>query len=142
MINIKNKIINKNANIIFINSKSYNKFYKNQQEIKKLKYNCGNNHITHYIQYDDFVFRLSTHYKHQPKTNGISEHINEIVYDAKHAAKNIKVIVEEQIKRIQTWKKNIDNIPDDLTNQKILSSKENIRISKKIINKIKKFFLR
>lgn len=142
MINIKNKIINKNANIIFINSKSYNKFYKNQQEIKKLKYNCGNNHITHYIQYDDFVFRLSTHYKHQPKTNGISEHVNEIVYDAKHAAKNIKVIVEEQIKRIQTWKKNIDNIPDDLTNQKILSSKENIRISKKIINKIKKFFLR
>lgn len=142
MINIKNKIINKNANIIFINSKSYNKFYKNQQEIKKLKYNCGNNHITHYIQYDDFVLRISTHYKHQPKTNGISEHINEIVYDAKHAKENIKGIVEEQIKRIQTWKKNIDNIPDDLSNNKIVSSKENIGINKKIINKIKKFFLR
>lgn len=142
MINIKNKIINKNANIIFINSKSYNKFYKNQQEIKKLKYNCGNNHITHYIQYDDFIFRLSTHYKHQPKTNGISEHVNEIVYDAKHAAENIKAIVEDQIKRIQTWKKNIDTIPDNLTNNKIISSKENIRIDKKIINKIKKIFLR
>ena len=83
MINVKNNIINKNANIIFVNSKSYNKFYKKQQEIKKLKYNCGNNNITHYIQYDDFVFSLSTHYRHQPKTNGISEHINEIVYSAK-----------------------------------------------------------
>lgn len=142
MINIQNKIINKNANIIFINSKSYNKFYKNQQEIKKLKYNCGNNHITHYIQYDDFVFRISTHYKHQPKTNGISEHVNEIVYDAKHAAENIKAIVENQIKRIQTWKKNIDNIPDDLTNNKIVSQKGNVGINKKIITKIKKFFLR
>lgn len=142
MINVKNNIINKNANIIFVNSKSYNKFYKKQQEIKKLKYNCGNNNITHYIQYDDFVFRISTHYKHHTKTNGISEHINEIVYDAKHATENIKEIVEEQIKKIQKWKKNIDIIPDDLSEKNILLSKENKGIWEKIINKIKNFFLR
>lgn len=36
-INISPKITNKNAKIIFIDSKSYNKFYKNQPEIKKIK---------------------------------------------------------------------------------------------------------
>ena len=140
MLNIPAQITNKNAKIIFIDSKSYNKFYKNQPEIKKLKYNCGNNNITHYIQYDDFVLRLSTHYKHQPKTNGISEHINEIVYSTQYAKEHIGEIIEKQTNKLKIWKYNIDIIPYE-----IFINNENIILSKKktnIFNKIKKFLFK
>lgn len=145
MLNINQKITNKNAKIIFIDKKSYNKFYKNQSEIKKLKYNCGNNNITHYIQYDDFLFSLSTHYRHQPKTNGISEHINEIVYSAKYAKEHIKEIIEEQTKKIKNWKNKIDIMPCEISiynDENLILPKKKQNISNLIINKIKKFFFK
>lgn len=144
MLNISPKITNKNAKIIFIDSKSYNKFYKNQPEIKKLKYNCGNNNITHYIQYDDFVFRLSTHYKHQPKSNEISEHINEIVYSAQYAKEHIGEIIEKQTQKLKNWKHNIDIMPYEIliNNENIKLAKKKTTISTNIINKIKNFFFK
>ncbi len=140
MLSIKNKLTNKNAKIIFIDNKSYNKFYKNKSEIKKLKYNCGNNNITHYIQYDDFVFRLSTQYKHPPKINGIEEHINEIIYSAQYAKDNLGKIIENQITRIKNWKNHIDNIPTNPTYEKVSNKPQKQSIGMKILNKIKNFF--
>ncbi len=56
-------------------------------------------------------FRLSTQYKHPPKINGISEHINKIVYSVQYAKENLGKIIENQIMNIKNWKNNIDNIP-------------------------------
>lgn len=108
---LKPVLSNSNAKIIFINKQSYKNFYKFQPQIKKLKYNCGNNNMTHYIQYDDNVFRLSTRYRHAKQINGVTEHIKEIVANGKSEISYILSLIESQVQNIKEWKFKIDCFP-------------------------------
>ena len=127
--------INSNAKIKFVNKESYQNFYKLSAPIKKLKYNCGNQNMTHYIQYDEKIFRLSTKYVHPIKVNGIKEHINEIVYGRIYKL-HILEVIEDYIKIIKDWKHKIDCLPD-LHSPTIVLSKNKMTT---YIDKLKKIF--
>lgn len=131
---------NSNAKIIFINKESYKKFYKFQPQIKKLKYNCGNNNMTHYIQYDDNFFRLSTSYHHARQINGATEHINEIVANSKSDISYILELIEDHVQNIKEWKFKIDCLPVAENDLPVNLHEKSHNIFNKFVNKLIKMF--
>ena len=129
--------VNYNAQIKFVNKESYNRFYKLKTPIKLLKYNCGNQHMTHYIQYDDNFFRISTVYSHPRKYNGLEEHARESVYKSGDRF-DILNQVNEHINEVKSWKSVIDKIPE-FAEKFVEPKKRRVEV---LINKLKMFFSR
>lgn len=103
--------VNYNARIKFVNKESYKRFYKLTTPIKLLKYNCGNQRMTHYIQYDDKFFRISTVYSHPRKFDGVEEHARESVYLSGDRFELLNQ-VNKHISEVKKWKLVVDDIPE------------------------------
>ena len=140
---LKTRPLKKKKKIIFLDTKSYNKFYKLKSQIKKLKYNCGNQNMTHYISYNEDFFKISTEYKHQLKHNGQSEHYKEASTSSR--LKEITKLIDEHVDSLKHWKFIIDccipnKIDSSIPEQKSTKTNSNsfIIIMNKLTKLIKK----
>ncbi len=98
-----------NGKIKFVNKASYKNFIVHRKEINQLKYHCGNNNFTHFIQYDKDFFIITTEFEHERKIDGTTAHVLSEVHSLKNKD-TITKIITDHIAKTKDWKSGIEQI--------------------------------